>query len=249
MKPILLVFLMILFFGCGASMFGKQANFEESIELKTNETVSIRGTGLKITLNSTGRQWVMDVNGRNGSERPYCSITAKLDNKEEKFTLRLDAPAEIGEYLVTVTKINPFGAGACTMVVKHKEGASTASEPQNDTNDIDAGSAFLSRYNWHTQGEPKEIPLDFPKELNGLPFFHYQRASEAIGLDLKKVAGKHIPIRKYTLTETAPRSGGTMYAYLVFDNNEIVGAWLAADSPVTPGIASVKSSLSDLKNW
>jgi hypothetical protein len=54
MKPILLVFFVILFFGCGASRFDKQANVEEPIELKTSEAVSIRSIGLKITLNSAG---------------------------------------------------------------------------------------------------------------------------------------------------------------------------------------------------
>lgn len=250
MKPILLVFLGILFFGCGVSMFGRQANLDEPIELKTKESVSIRGTGVKLVLESTGREWVLDVNGRNGSERPRCEFIARFDGKEEKFTLRLGAPKEINNHLIAATSINPFGIGNCTIVVKHKDSTSTAtSETQNDKDDNDLGVAFLSQYNWHVLDKPVEIPLDFPKELNGLPFFHYQRASESIGLDLNKVAGKNLPIRKYTLTETAPRSGGAMYAYLVFDNNEIVGAWLAANSPVTPGIASVKSSLSDLKNW
>jgi hypothetical protein len=249
MKPILSGFFMILFFGCGASMFGKQVNVDESTELKTGESVSIRGTGIKLTLNSTGREWVMDAKGRGGSERPYCSFTANFDGKEEKFTLRLGVPVEIKEYLVSATAINPFGKGTCTIVIKPKNNTSTTSEAKTSQDDKDPGVAFLAGYNWHVQGKPTEIPLDFPKEFNSLPFFHYQSASEAIGLDLRKAAGKRIPIRKYTLTEKAPRSGGTMYAYLVFDNNEVVGAWLAADSPVTPGIAPVKSSLSNLKNW
>ena len=244
MKPILLVFFAILFFGCGASMFGKQANFDEPIELKTKETVSIRGTALKITLNLTGRECVKKKKKRNSGERPYCQIAARLDGKEEKFNLRLGVPVAIGDYAISASSINPFGAGSCTIIVKQKK--STTTESQKDK---DASVDFLAKYGWRVQGSPTEIALEIPKELTGLPFFHYQSASESVGLDLKKAAGKTLPIRKYTLTEKAPRSGGTLYAYLAFDNAEIVGAWLAADSPVTPGIASVKSSLADLKNW
>ena len=123
MKPILLPIFALLFWGCSAGVFGKQAKLDEPIELKTKETVSIRGTGLKITLNSTGREWVMDDKGRNTGERPYCSITAKLSGKEEKFSLRFSSPAEIGDYLIEAESIDPFGAGSCKLIVKHKDKA------------------------------------------------------------------------------------------------------------------------------
>ncbi len=124
MKPVLLLFLTILFFGCGAGVFGKQAKLDEPIELKTQETVSIQGIGLKITLNSTGREWVMDDKGKNTGERPYCNITAKLGDREEKFSLRFNNPAKLGDYVIEVKSINPFGAGSCEVMVRHKEKAS-----------------------------------------------------------------------------------------------------------------------------
>lgn len=124
MKPILLPIFAMLFLGCSAGVFGKQAKLDEPIELKTKETVSIRGTGLKITLNSTGREWVMDDKGRNTGERPYCSVTAKLGNKEEKFSLRFDSPAQMGDYVIKVESVNPSGTGSCEIIVTHKDKAS-----------------------------------------------------------------------------------------------------------------------------
>ena len=121
MKPELLLLFALLFFGCSLGVFGKQAKLDEEIELKTKETVSIRGTGLKITLESTGREWVMDDKGKNTGERPYCGIIAKRDGKPEKLSLRFSSPATLGDYVIEVTSINPFGTGSCKIIVKHKD--------------------------------------------------------------------------------------------------------------------------------
>jgi hypothetical protein len=131
MKPALLLFFTILFFGCGVGLFGKQARLEEEIELKAKETVSIQGTGLKITLDSTGREWVMDERGKNTGERPYCIITTKLNGKEEKASLRFGSPAEVGDYVIEVKSIDSFAATSCKLIVKHKDKAS-AEDRSND---------------------------------------------------------------------------------------------------------------------
>lgn len=125
MKPALLLFFTMLFFGCGLGVFGKQARLEEQIDLKAKETVSIQGTGLKITLDSTGREWVMDERGKNTGERPYCILITKLNGREEKASLRFGSPAEIGDYVIEVKSINPFGATSCQLIVKYKDKASS----------------------------------------------------------------------------------------------------------------------------
>jgi len=101
--------------------------------------------------------------------------------------------------------------------------------------------AVLKPYDWEPQGEPTLIEFEIPREMNGIPFLHYQHASEAVGLDLRQAGGKTLQLRKQPLTARTSRSNSQIYAFLAVDDGRLVGAWLASDAPVAPGIAPLSS--------
>lgn len=106
---------------------------------------------------------------------------------------------------------------------------------------FESAAALLKPYDWEPEGEATLLKFEIPKEFNGIPFLHYQHASEAIGLDLRQAAGKTLELRKQPLTARTARSDSRIYAYLAVDEGRLVGAWLASDAPVAPGIAPLNS--------
>lgn len=111
----------------------------------------------------------------------------------------------------------------------------------------DSALALIQQYGWSVDGKPTVTAMEVPDSLTGLPFTHYQSASEGIGLDLTPARGKRISLQRYTLTRRT-KSGDRLFAHVALLEGRIVGAWLSTDAPVAPGI----SPLSDRKmgaNW
>lgn len=100
-------------------------------------------------------------------------------------------------------------------------------------------SRLLQEHGWAVAGEANEVEILIPKDLSGLPFFHYQMASNKIGLNLSVAAGREVDIRRYTLTERSPKSGYRLFAHVAFLDGRIIGAWLATEAPIAPGLAAL----------
>lgn len=100
---------------------------------------------------------------------------------------------------------------------------------------------LLKPYDWVPQGEATLIQFEVPRELGGPAFTHYQHASQALGLDLRQVAGQTIELRKQPLTARTARNNSQIYAFLAVADGRLVGAWLASDAPIAPGIAPLTS--------
>jgi hypothetical protein len=111
----------------------------------------------------------------------------------------------------------------------------------------DPAVALIQKYGWSVEGQPTVTVMDVPESLTGLPFTHYQSASESIGFDLTPAQGMRLSLQRYTLTKRT-KSGAHLFAHVALLEGRIVGAWLSTDAPVAPGI----SPLSDRKmgsNW
>lgn len=86
------------------------------------------------------------------------------------------------------------------------------------------------------------IEVEFPKEFINLPWVHYASASMGSGFNLDSVKGSSAKIYKFTLVEKNKNQKGefTKFAFLVFKQNELVGAWWSDSSPSAPNINSFR---------
>ena len=109
---------------------------------------------------------------------------------------------------------------------------------------------FLAKYGWDMVGKPELRKLDIPKEIRGPAFTNYQSRCEAIGMTLEPFKGRQaMPLYVCTLAQrTGKNKNWKIFAYLLVDKNQVVGAWLGTDAPIAPGLASLKDK--DFgKNW
>ncbi|GEM_PF-3292082 len=243
-KTFLLSVCVMFLFVCVSCASGKEAKVGEEFTLKSKESVSIKETGIDITLDEIGREWLANGKG----ESVYCRVTVKNKSGATKSTMGFGRPVFIGEYAVQLVRANPFGNGDATFVVKEKKDVQIAdnkqeeNSPQNKT-----ATAFLSKYNLTIESQYKESTITFPKTLTGLPYTHYQSASSAAGFDLSPYKEKTLVLQTYKLKEKTKR-GSNLFAHLVFDKGKVVGVWMSTDAPVAPGIVSIKTKPSDL-SW
>lgn len=214
----------------GCEGFGRTAEIGKPFTLKTNESVKIGWTGIQVTLNRIGRKWL--ANG--GGESLDFSFSVKYDGKTEIYSDSSPAPITKGKYKIEVVKTEPFGEGFATFIVNKNETAKNA----NDA----AAAKFVEKFGWHIDESiaPVKIPMEFPDNFRGLPFYHYQSASEASGVDITPLLGKKVEMLKYTLTEKQKDRGTdyTTYAHLIIENGLVVGAWRTDSSASAPGIYS-----------
>ncbi len=101
---------------------------------------------------------------------------------------------------------------------------------------------FVEKFGWHIDKSiaPIKVPMEFPKNFNGLPFYHYQSASTSSGVDMTPLLGKKVKMLKYTLREKQTNRGTeiTNFAHLIIENGAVVGAWQTDSSGASPGIYS-----------
>ncbi|MCA9781319.1 MAG: DUF4830 domain-containing protein [Candidatus Eremiobacteraeota bacterium] len=105
----------------------------------------------------------------------------------------------------------------------------------------DPCKALLDKWGWKVEAETGSGPLEIPKKLTGLPFYHYQAASREAGLDLSPFGGQEAKLRTFLLTERGAEYGAKIFAHIAVKDGRVIGAWLSTDAPVAPGIASLKS--------
>ena len=86
------------------------------------------------------------------------------------------------------------------------------------------------------------IDVEFPKEFINLPWVHYASALSGSSFNLESVKGSSAKIYKFTLVEKNKNQKGefTKFAFLVFKQNELVGAWWSDSSPSAPNINSFR---------
>ena len=109
---------------------------------------------------------------------------------------------------------------------------------------------FLKKYGWELEGKAKQQTIDIPAELNGPAFTNYQSRCQAVGLNLEPFRGrKGLPFYVCTLKQrTGKANTYKIFAYLVVDQEKVVGAWLGTDAPVAPGLSSLDDKNFG-KNW
>lgn len=100
----------------------------------------------------------------------------------------------------------------------------------------DPAQALLDKYSWKAEGKPDVSQEEVPKSLAGIPWLQYQNASKSIGLDLTPACGRKVTMRHYTLTKRTAH-GDHLFIHVALLGEKVVGAWLATDGPVAPGIA------------
>ncbi len=150
------------------------------------------------------------------------SVTVKADGVAQ--TLKVGASAYLGDYRVGLDTLREGRA-----LLKW------ARAPR-----FESAAATLKPYGWEPRGEASIIPFEVPKELGGPAFTHYQSASQALELDLRQVAGRTIELKKQSLS-VKTGSGYPMYAFLAVADGRLVGAWIASDAPIAPGISPLNS--------
>lgn len=106
----------------------------------------------------------------------------------------------------------------------------------------DPGTALLAKYGYAARGPTEDITLDLPANLDeSAAATHYQAASREVGLDLTPHAGKKVLVRKYDVGRTT-KSGFHVFAYVALAHGAAVGAWVATDGPIAPGITSLSNA-------
>jgi hypothetical protein len=222
----MLIFLSL--FGCEG--FGRTAEIGEQFTLKTKESSKVRGTGIEITLNQIGRKWL--ANG--GGETLDLSFSVKHNGSVKTYTESSPDPITAGKYKIEVVKTEPFGEGYAIFVVNKNETA------ENKTDD--AAAKFVEQFGWHIDESisPTKIALEFPNNFDGLPFNHYESASQRSGVDMSSLLGKTIEMLKYTLREKQNdrEKDFEIFAHLIIENGKVVGAWRTDSSSRAPGIYS-----------
>ena len=213
---------------CGCEGFGRTAKIGEPFTLKTNESATVRGTGIQITLNHIGRKW--GTKPQDG-ESLDLSFSVSYNGKTETYSEDLSKPITVGKYKIEAVETEPFGTGYVIFVVN-----------KNDSNDAVAAD-FVEKFGWHIDESiaPTKISLEVPTNFNNPSFGLYQSASKAAGLDLSGLRGKTVELWKYTLKEK--QSDGkqkiSVFACLIIENGKIAGAWRSDSSARVPGIYSL----------
>jgi Domain of unknown function (DUF4830) len=204
----------------------------EQFTLKMHESAKVEGADIEITLNRIGRKWL--ANG--GGESLDFDFSVKHDGKIENYSHLPLTLIRAGEYKIEVVKTEPFGDGDAIFVVTKIDSVKTP-----DSND-ETAAKFVEQFGWHIDEAvpPTEIPIEFPKTFDGIPFYHYQLASKNSGVDMTPMLGKKAAILKYTLKEKQSEQGEdfTIYAHLIVENGKVVGAWRTDSSSREPGIYS-----------
>ena len=226
-------------FGCQG--FGRTVKVGEPFTLKTTESARVRGADVEITVIRIGRKWL--ANG--GGESLDFSFSVKHDGKTEIYSEFSPAPITAGNYKIEIVKTEPFGDGYATFIVTKsdslKNDATTKNDAKKDSNDAVAAE-FVGKFGWHVDDSiaPVKVPMEFPKNFDGLPFYHYQSASQNSGVDMTPLLGKKVEMLKYTLKEKRTDKGRdfTVFAHLIIENGAVVGAWQTDSSDAAPGIYS-----------
>ena len=109
---------------------------------------------------------------------------------------------------------------------------------------IETSAVFLKKFGLtiDEKNPVSIIEVEFPKEFINLPWVHYASASMGSGFNLDSVKGGSAKIYKFTLVEKNKNQKGefTKFAFLVFKQNELVGAWWSDSSPSAPNINSFR---------
>ena len=219
----------ITIFGC--NLRGQTGELAVPFTLKLNESKKIAGADIEVTVNRIGRKWLA-----NGGESLDLSFTVAHNGKIESYSSPLPDSMTAGDYKIEVVKTEPFGDGYAIFVVTKKDSVKKA-----DSND-EAAAKFVESFGWHIDESvpPTKIQMEFPKDFNGLPFFHYQASSKSSGVDMTLLLGKTVEMLRYTLQEKQKTRGSeiTNFAHLIIENGKIVGAWRTDSSASAPGIYS-----------
>ena len=202
---------------------------DEQFTLKMNESKKIKNADIEITVIRIGRKWT------DKSESLDFAFSVKHGGKIEIFSSPLPDSITAGKYKIEVIKTEPFGEGYAIFLVKKDD-------PVEKTDSKDAAAKFVERFGWHIDDSvaPQKVPIDFPKNFDGLPFYHYQSASQRSGVDMTPLLGRKREMLKYTLREKRSDNGQnfTVYAHLIIENDKVVGAWQTDSSSRAPGIYS-----------
>lgn len=111
--------------------------------------------------------------------------------------------------------------------------------PSSAAPDLAAGRKLLAHYGWVCETSTVEMALALSPDLSSNPEVFYQQASEAVGLDLRPLAGQEITVVRYQLSRRTAVSQVPIYAHVAFHKKGIVGAWLSTAAPIAPGIAPI----------
>ncbi len=234
-QTIVLVTVLMILFGCQS--FGQTVKVGEPFTLKSNEAAKIKDTNIEITVNRIGRKWLA-----NGGEYLDFTFSVKQGEKTESYSNPVPPVITAGGYKIEVVKTEPFGDGYAVFIVSKNDSVKSDSIKKNDDS-IDAVAAkFVEQFGWHLDESiaPVKVPLEFPNNFEGLPFYNYQAASTTSGVDLTPLLGKKVDMLKYTLKEKQSDRGTdyTSFAHLIIENGKVVGAWRTDSSDRTPGIYS-----------
>ena len=227
----------VLIFATAASLLSCSGNsqtksfMDQLIIVKSEETVQVKGAGLKITNNGCGREW-----GEFG-ERVYYRIQVRKGDSTWQMPAHSD-PLYIEDLQLTVDKANPWGReedsvppGGCRISIRRSP-----------------AFVLLEKYGWTPKKLLNQSEFELPEKLTGIPFYHYANATGAIGYDLDQLAGSKVTVLKIQLTETGKHSGHHVWAHIVMDGNEALTGWLSSQD-MAPGIAPLNLDKTQLARW
>lgn len=133
-------------------------------------------------------------------------------------------------------------SGSSSAPAASTSAAAAASSNPAPPSAADPGTALLAKYGYAARGPTEDITLDLPTNLDeSAAATHYQAASREIGLDLTPHAGRKVLVRKYDVGRTT-KSGFHVFAYVAVADDGAVGAWVATDGPIAPGITSLANA-------
>lgn len=228
LQKMTLIMTLLSLFSCEA--FGRGVKLSEPFTLKTTESATVSGTGIKITLEQVAK--VRGVNPDRGEELAF-SFKVKYDGQIHTYSYPAPEGIAVGKYRIKVVKAEPETSSAIFIVDENKDARNPAD---------DAAAKFVEKFGWHIDEfvAPAKIELEMPSNFNGLPFYHYQSASMRSGVDMTPLLGKKVTITKYTLKEKQKdhEEDFTVFAYLIIENGRVAGAWRTDSSASAPGIYS-----------
>ena len=219
LQTLLLMLTFLTLFGC--EDFGQSAKIGEPFKLKMNESAKVGGAGIVITVIRIGRKWL--ANG--GGESLDFNFSVKHDGKVEIYSAYLPVPDLItaGEYKIEVVKTEPFGEGYAIFVVtkndavKNNEVTKNGCENKIQPTKLPRNSS--RSFGWHIDESipPTKMPIEFPKNFDGLPFYHYQSVSERSGVDMTPLLGKTTRDAEIYAQRKAKRSRNGISDFRAFD--------------------------------
>ncbi|HBB86983.1 MAG TPA: hypothetical protein DC047_05155 [Blastocatellia bacterium] len=110
----------ITVFLTGCALLSRSVKTDQEFVMKSNDKVTVSGTGLEIELEAVGHQ-----TSSNAQSRPISSFFVKMTiiSGGQSRSIEIEDSVEVGDYTIKVKSANPFASGGgpnCSLLVTRR---------------------------------------------------------------------------------------------------------------------------------